>query len=142
MFQKGLLKKKSGKNNAKCALSQIVVHVHSWSWKNQDEIFSRSLSNKHNGWKITFHNFASSTSFNYGSIFFKLLSMRRADQQYSDKIFCIESALKRDNRTKIETALRKAGLHTTDYGRSILQKIEPPQKPRKDTFSKIEFGNE
>eukprot|EP00794_Sanderia_malayensis_P003646 gene3646-4163_t len=42
-----------------------------------------------------------------------------------------------DQRLKTENALRKAGLHKSDYARQVLSKIAPPTVPRKDTTSTI-----
>ena len=54
----------------------------------------------------------------------------------------LERQLKRDNRVQVENALRKAGLLNSDYARNVLQRMPPPQAPRKDTYSNIKFGNE
>jgi len=40
-----------------------------------------------------------------------------------------------DNRIKVENALRKAGVHNSDYARSVISKVAPPTLPRKDTVS-------
>ena len=42
-----------------------------------------------------------------------------------------------DLRFKVGEALRKAGLHTTDYGRRILSSLPPSQPPRSDQLSSI-----
>ncbi|XP_063720535.1 coiled-coil domain-containing protein 148-like [Symsagittifera roscoffensis] len=47
--------------------------------------------------------------------------------------------LKKDNRVQVENALRQAGLLHTDYARSVIQSMQPPKPPRKDTFSNIKF---
>lgn len=42
-----------------------------------------------------------------------------------------------DLRFKVGEALRKAGLHATDYGRHILASLPPSQPPRPDQFSSL-----
>lgn len=46
-----------------------------------------------------------------------------------------------DPRVKIETRLRQAGLHNTDYARHIISKTQPPKPPRKDTLHTLKFGD-
>lgn len=47
-----------------------------------------------------------------------------------------------DNRLKVENALRKAGLHNSEYARSVISKVAPPTVPRKDTQSTVFKNNE
>jgi len=53
-----------------------------------------------------------------------------------------ERQLKKDNRVQVENALRKAGLLHSDYARNIIQKMPPPQQPRKDTYSNFKFSSD
>lgn len=51
------------------------------------------------------------------------------------------SQISSDPRVKLESKLRQAGLHTTDYARQILSKVEPPKPPRKDTLHTLKLGD-
>ena len=42
-----------------------------------------------------------------------------------------------DLRFKVSEALRKAGLHTTDYGRRVLANVPPSHPPRPDQHSSV-----
>jgi len=46
-----------------------------------------------------------------------------------------------DPRLKLETKLRDAGLHNTDYARHVMARVEPPKPPRKDTFHTLKLGD-
>ncbi|KAL3832074.1 hypothetical protein ACJMK2_023752 [Sinanodonta woodiana] len=42
-----------------------------------------------------------------------------------------------DPRLKLETKLREAGLHNTDYARHVMKMVPPPQQPRRDMESNV-----
>ncbi|CAH1788049.1 unnamed protein product [Owenia fusiformis] len=42
-----------------------------------------------------------------------------------------------DARVRLESKLREAGLHNTDYARSMLKQMQPPQAPRRDMESTV-----
>ena len=43
----------------------------------------------------------------------------------------------KDPRMRLEQRLRDAGLHDSEYARSILAQVKPLQAPRKDTVSTL-----
>lgn len=47
----------------------------------------------------------------------------------------------RDPRVKLEQRLREAGLHKSEYARSLIAQAPPPHPPRKDLFSTIKFND-
>lgn len=46
-----------------------------------------------------------------------------------------------DPRVKLETKLREAGVHDTNYARHVLSKAQPLQPPRKDTLHTLKLGD-
>ena len=43
----------------------------------------------------------------------------------------------KDPRMRLEQKLRDAGLHNSEYARSIMSQVKPLQAPRKDTVSTL-----
>lgn len=42
-----------------------------------------------------------------------------------------------DPRVRLEAALRKAGLHESEYARRVMQRVKPPTIPRPDQQSSL-----
>lgn len=47
-----------------------------------------------------------------------------------------------DHRVKLESRLREAGLHNTDYARKIIRGATPPTLPRRDQFHTFKFKDQ
>ncbi|GFO50389.1 coiled-coil domain-containing protein 148-like [Plakobranchus ocellatus] len=47
-----------------------------------------------------------------------------------------------DHRVKLETRLREAGLHNTDYARQVIRGATPPTLPRRDQQHTFKFKNQ
>ncbi|KAK0049028.1 coiled-coil domain-containing protein 148 [Biomphalaria pfeifferi] len=47
-----------------------------------------------------------------------------------------------DHRIRLEQKLREAGLHNTEYARTMIRKATPPLKPRKDLFHTFKFQDD
>ena len=47
-----------------------------------------------------------------------------------------------DHRVKLENRLREAGLHKTDYARTVIRGATPPTIPRPDQFHTFKFKDQ
>ncbi|GFS23730.1 coiled-coil domain-containing protein 148-like, partial [Elysia marginata] len=47
-----------------------------------------------------------------------------------------------DHRVKLESRLREAGLHNTDYARRVIRGATPPTMPRRDQFHTFKFKDQ